>query len=202
VKQPFLDIRNVTVDYDEPSDKILITIGLYAFLPSEGPKDSEDSSDYYYFCNFQTGENTTWDHVVIILGNGGNWSSAHLESTIRGYTYEGSSSPVKFSKNIDSITFIIPAFISTWGGRPKTLLIMVEAGYEHYSSADLTTPNDAYFDRAPDADQGNGLLTFQVPSAPFNPVPVIILVGVLVMSSFATWRIIRRHTRHTTGTSR
>jgi hypothetical protein len=193
VKQPFLDIRNVTVDYDKPSDSILVTVGFFAPLPSRGPPDPpEKSSSYYYSCNFRTGENDTLDRTSVILEKGMNWSSAHLRSYIRGYDFEGSASPVKYQVHVDSIVFTMPAHILTWGERPKRLLITAEAGYESFklpSGAEDTV----YFDRAPEKSEGGSSLAFEVPPAPPNMLPLVVLAVVLAPSFFATWRLFRRH---------
>ena len=191
VKQPFLDIRNVTADYDETSDKILVKVGFFAPLPSEGPIDSpEKSSSYYYACNFMTGENTTIDGTTVILEEGSDWSSAYLRTQIRGSLFEGSTSPVKYKVEADSIIFTIPAHILTWGERPKKLFIAAEAGQ------DVTLPSGvaeaAYYDCAPEESQGS-FLTFEVPPAPLNLIPLVALAAILVLLVVVTWRIFRRH---------
>jgi hypothetical protein len=192
VKQPFLDIRNVTVDYDGPSDKILLTIGFYAHLPSGGPLDStQGGSDYYYSCSFRTGQNATLDQTTVVLENGGNWSSAYLQTYVRGTSFTGSLSPVKYRTNVDSIIFLIPAYISSWGERPKELLIMAESGYESFSG-NGTSVEAAYFDRAPE----EGVINFEVPPAPINFIPIIVLLGVLVLITAATWRLFQKRGGH------
>ena len=191
-KQPFLDIRNVTVDYDEPSDRVLVTIGFYARLPSEGPAEtSGTSSDYYYSCSFKTGENATLDRATVILERGMNWSSAYLQTYIRGNIYEGSASPVKYRVDADSITFTIPARIPAWGERPKRLLIVAEAGYESLSSSGSV--DAAHFDRAPETNEGLGLIAFEVPPTPLNVTPILVLLAVLVPSTVAARRLLRGH---------
>ena len=111
-----------------------------------------------------------------LFEKGGDWSSAHLLSHIRGNSFEGGASPVKYEVCIGSIVFMMPAHILTWGERPKRLLIAAEAGYESFK-----LPSGAedvvYFDRAPEKSRGPSFLAFEVPPAPPNIFPVVLLAG-------------------------
>jgi hypothetical protein len=194
-KESFLDIRNVTMDYDGASDRVLVTVGLYDLLPSEGPADSTDvSSDYFYTCHFQTGESATLDDVSVILEKGTNWSSAILTSHIRGNTLDDNASPAKYRVGNGSITFIIPAHIPAWGARPASLLLMIEAGYESYllQSSDTYA---VYYDRAPETDQWSGRIVFDIPEAAPNYAPLIGLAVVLASSSALTWHFLHKRGR-------
>jgi hypothetical protein len=192
IKKSFLDIRNVTVDYDGPSDRVLVTVGFYDLLPSEGPSDAMDvSSDYFYTCHFQTGESATLDDASVILQKGANWTSVLLTSHIRGNTLDDNASPAKYRVGNSSITFIIPVNIPAWGMRPTSLLLMIETGYESF----ILQSGDAYavyFDRAPETDQGSGIIAFDIPAAAPNYVPVAVLAVVLASSSALTWRFLHK----------
>ena len=191
-EEPFLDIRNMTVDYDESADKILVAAHFYATLPLGGPNESNgNSSVYYYLCNFETGINVTIDQVAVVLEANDNWDSASLTTTVRGNTYDGTASPVKYIVKNDTMIFSIPAFISVWGERPKQLIIRIEAGYEHYPTTNPVQPDAVYYDNAPD----QGAVTFDIPVAPFNLVPVVVVIGIVVASVIGTWRMLRRTLR-------
>jgi hypothetical protein len=192
IKKSFLDIRSVSVDYDGPSDRVLVTVGFYDLLPSEGPSDGSDvTSDYFYTCHFQTGENATLDGASVILGKDANWTAALLTSHIRGNTLDDNASPAKYRVGNDSITFMIPAHIPAWGARPTSLLLMIETGYESFTLQSGET-YAAYYDRAPEADPGPGSITFEIPAAAPNYVPVAVLAVVLASTSALTWRFLHK----------
>jgi len=192
IKEPFLDIRNMTVNYDESSDKIIVSTRFFAALPAGGPNESTgNSSSYYYLCSFETGQNVSIDQATVVLEANNNWDSASLITTVRGNTYEGAASPVKYTVTNDTITFSIPTFISGWGGRQKQLIIKFEAGYEHYPTPNPVQPDILYYDNAPNQNA----ITFNIPAAPVNPMPIIVVVGIIAASVLGTWRMFRRNVR-------
>lgn len=191
-KELFLDVRNMAVDYDQSSDKILVAARFFAALPSGGPDESTgNSSSYYYLCTFETGINVTVDQTSVVLEANANWNSASFMTTVRGNTYNGTASPVKYTVKNDTITFSIPPFISGWGGRAKQLIVKIEAGYEHYPTSNPVQPDILYYDNAPNQDA----ITFSVPAAPFDPVPIVIVIGIIVVSAIGTWRMLQRNVR-------
>ena len=189
-KEPFLDIRNVTVSFDESSDKIIVSTRFFSTLPAGGPNESTgNSSSYYYLCSFETGQNVTIDQAVVVLEANNNWDSASLITTVRGNTYDGAASPVKYTVRNDTIIFSIPPFISGWGGRTKQLIIKFEAGYEHYPTPNPVQPDILYYDNAPNQNA----ITFNIPTAPVNPVPIVIVVGIIAASALGTWRMLHKN---------
>ena len=192
IKNSFLDIKSVTVNYDGPSDRVLVTVGFYDLLPSEGPSDGSDvSSDYFYTCHFQTGENATLDGASVILEKDVNWTAVLLTSHVRGNTLDDNASPVKYRAGNDSITFIVPAHIPAWGARPTSLLLMIETGYESFILQSGET-YAAYYDRAPETDPGPGSITFEIPAVAPNYVPVAVLAVVLASTSALTWHFLHK----------
>ena len=192
IKEPFLDIRNMTVNYDQSSDKIIVSTRFFAALPAGGPNESTgNSSSYYYLCSYETGQNVTVDQTAIVLEANNNWNSASLITTVRGNTYNGTTSPVKYSVKNDTLTFSIPTFISGWGGRAKQLIIKFEAGYEHYPPSNPVQPDILYYDNAPNQEA----ITFDIPAAPLNPVPIVIVVGIIAATILGTWRMLQKNVR-------